>query len=171
MTTASLLKNVEETVKNDRSKRWQPKERQKSSSFRQCSNSTCSVAAINLPCRRHPEKLMSACSTHCHKVATQKRHGKLPMISDNGITSDKADAEVEAITKYMSPKFRTRDYSLAPSKLTHMWTMPKGQNSGSEQIKHMVAPSVTGTTVKVPTARRALHGISDQWETTQCTLT
>jgi hypothetical protein len=73
------------------------------------------------------------------------------MTSDNGITSDKADAEVEAITKSMSP--RARDYSLAPSKLTHMRTMPKRQNSGCEQIKHMAAPSATGTTVKVPTAR------------------
>jgi hypothetical protein len=155
MTTASLLKNVEEAVKNDRSKRWQPKKRQKSSTFRQCSNSTCSAAAINLPCKRRPEKLMSACSKSCHKVATLERHGKLPMTSDNGITSDKADAEVEAITKYMSP--RARDYSLAPSKPTHMRTMPKGRNSGSEQIKQMAAPSATGTKVKVPTARRALQ--------------
>jgi hypothetical protein len=34
MTTASLLKNVEEAVKNDRSKRWQLKKRHKSSTFR-----------------------------------------------------------------------------------------------------------------------------------------
>jgi hypothetical protein len=113
MTTASLLKNVEEAIQNDRSKRWQPKKRHKSSSFRQCSNSTYFAAAKNLPCRRHPEKLMSACSTQCHKVATLKRHDKLPMTSDYGITSDKADAEVEALTKSMSP--RTRDYSLAAS--------------------------------------------------------
>jgi hypothetical protein len=75
ITTASLLKNVEEAVKNDRSKRWQSKKRHESSLFRQCSTSTCSVAAINLPCRRHLEKLTFACSTHCHKVATLKRHG------------------------------------------------------------------------------------------------
>ena len=55
----------------------------------------------------------------------------------------------------MSP--RARDYSLAPSKPTHTRTMPKGRNSGSEQIKQMAAPSATGTKVKVPTARRALQ--------------
>jgi hypothetical protein len=97
---------------------------------------------------------MSACSTHCHKAVTLRRHGKLPMTSDNIITSDKANAEVEAITKSAS---LTRDYSLAPSKLTHTWTMPKGQNSGSEQIQYMAAPSATKTTVKVPIARRALY--------------
>jgi hypothetical protein len=74
LTTASLLKAVQSVVVTDQKKRWNPQEggskRQKSSDFRKCENTSCSAAAINRTCARHPKRLMMACSALlCHKEA------------------------------------------------------------------------------------------------------
>ena len=82
LTTASLLKELQSAITTDKEKRLQPKssrnepqehssssKRHKSSSFRKCKNATCSAAAINRHCTRHPKRLMMACSAKCHKKA------------------------------------------------------------------------------------------------------
>ena len=126
LTTATLLKEVQAAVQADQNKRWQPSpsKRQKSS-FRKCENSSC-TAAINLPCSRHPDRLMMACSTKCHKVAKQRRtraRGELASMQPRSDT-DKADAEVEALTK-------SADYSLARSRHMHKQSMPDGSLAGN----------------------------------------
>jgi hypothetical protein len=110
VTTATLLREVQAIVQADKAKQWQPApaKRQKNS-VRKCENSNCTVAAINLPCRRHPDRLMMACSIRYHKVAKQHRRNRTPSELTSmqpRSDSDKADAEVEAITK-------SADYSLA----------------------------------------------------------
>ena len=127
LTTATLLKEVQAAVQADQNKRWQPSpsKRQKSS-FRKCENSSCTAAAINLPCSRHPDRLMMACSTKCHKVAKQRRtraRGELASMQPRSDT-DKADAEVEALTK-------SADYSLARSRHMHKQSMPDGSLAGN----------------------------------------
>jgi transposase InsO family protein len=126
LTTATLLKEVQAAVQADKDKRWQPSSSKRhKNSFRKCENSDCSAAAINLPCRRHPDRLMMACSTQCHKVAKQRRRrtlGELASMKPRSDT-DKADAEVEALTK-------SADYSLARSKHMHKQSMPDGILAG-----------------------------------------
>ena len=127
LTTATLLKEVQAAVQADQNKRWQPSpsKRQKSS-FRKCENSSCTAAAINLPCSRHPDRLMMACSTKCHKVAKQRRtraRGELASMQPRSDT-DKADAEVEALTK-------STDYALARSRHMHKQSMPDGSLAGN----------------------------------------
>jgi len=76
---------------------------------------------------------MMACSTRCHKVAKLDRRKQTPseLASLQPRTdTDKADAEVEAITK-------STDYSLARSRHMHKQTMPDGISAGqtdSQQV-------------------------------------
>ena len=160
LTTATLLREVQAAVQADKSKRWQPApaKRQKNS-FRKCENSNCSAAAINLPCRRHPDRLMMACSTRCHKVAKQNRRKQTPseLASLQPRTdTDKADAEVEAITK-------SADYSLARSRHMHKQTMPDGISAGQtvgQQVNTQQKVSAQGATqpnrLAAPVAQRKL---------------
>jgi hypothetical protein len=147
LTTATLLKEVQAAVQADKDKRWQPSSSKRhKNSFRKCENSDCSAAAINLPCRRHPDRLMMACSTRCHKVAKQNRRKQTPseLASLQPRTdTDKANAEVEAITK-------SADYSLARSRHIHKQTMPDGI-SASQTVGQQV-----NTQQKV-SAQRATH--------------
>jgi hypothetical protein len=70
LTTAALLKKVQAAVRADKDKRWQPSPTKRhGNTIRKCENSSCAPAAINLPCRQPPDRLMMACSTKCHKVA------------------------------------------------------------------------------------------------------
>jgi hypothetical protein len=64
LTTWTLLKEVQAAVQADKDKRWQPSSSKRyRHSFRICENSSCSAATINLPCCRHPYRLIMACST------------------------------------------------------------------------------------------------------------
>ena len=161
LTTATLLKEVQAAVQADKAKRWQPApaKRQKNS-FRKCENSNCTAAAINLPCRRHPDRLMMACSIRCHKVAKQQRHNLTPSelaSMQPRSDTDKADAEVEAITK-------SADYSLARSRHMHKQAMPDGilagQTNGQPVNTQQHKVSVQGAThpkrVAAPVAQRKL---------------
>ena len=141
LTTATLLREVQTAVKADQAKRWNPKpSKRHKNSFRKCENGRCQAAAINLPCRRHPERLMMACSTNCHNLAKQKRRGqpskKLASMQPRPDT-DKADAEVEAITK-------STDYSLARQQHMRKQSMPDGIQAGQPALQRkstLVAPN------------------------------
>ena len=118
LTTAALLKEVQSAVKTDQQKRWQPK-RQKTSDFRKCENAACSAAAINRTCSRHPERLMMACSTACHKIAKKQRRENLAAIQPQ-TDADMADAEIAAITE-------SNEFPLpAPTQLMHKRATPEG---------------------------------------------
>ena len=114
------MREVQAVVRAGKDKRWQPSpSKRHMNSFRKCENSSYAAAAINLPCHRHPDRLMMACSTKCHKVAKQRRTqalGELASMQPRSDT-DKADAEVEALTK-------SADYSLARSMHMHKQPMP-----------------------------------------------
>ena len=139
LTTASLLKEVQNVVQADQQKRWQPAthtknrhrtaKRQKASDFRdsatrrKCENAACSAAAINRACERHPERMMMACSAACHKKAKKQRREKLATLQPQTDT-DMANSEVAALTK-------SKDFPLpAPTGLLHKRTMPEGSKTG-----------------------------------------
>jgi len=134
------LKEVQSAITAYKEKRWQPQsshnkpqehssssKRHKSSSFRKCENATCSAAAINRPCTRHPKRLMMACRATCHKKAKKQRLNRktsnlapLQLQTD----TDKANAEIAALTK-------SKDFPLqAPSQQMHKRAMPEGSLSG-----------------------------------------
>jgi hypothetical protein len=118
LTLAALLKEVQSAVKTNQQKRWQPK-RQKTSDFRKCENAAYSAAAINRTCSRHPERLMMACSTVCHKIANKQRRENLASIQPQ-TDADMSDAEIATLTE-------SKEFPLhAPTKLMHKWTMTEG---------------------------------------------
>jgi hypothetical protein len=102
LTTAALLKVAQSAVKTDQQKRWQPK-RQKTSDFRKCENAACSAVAINRTCSRHPERLVMACSTVCHKIAKTQLREHLAAIqpqtdADMARRKDRCYNEIERIS-------------------------------------------------------------------------
>jgi hypothetical protein len=119
LTTTSIPISVLSTVATDLQKIWQLQEggsrRQKSSDFRKCEITSCSVAAINRTCARHPKRLMMACSTICHKKAKKQRRDQLASIQPH-TDADMADAEIAALTE-------SKDIPLpAPTQLfKHRW--------------------------------------------------
>ena len=103
---------------------------------------------------------MTACSIRCHKVAKQQRHNLTPSelaSMQPRSDTDKADAEVEAITK-------SADYSLARSRHMHKQAMPDGilagQTNGQPVNTQQHKVSMQGAThpkrVAAPVAQRKL---------------
>ena len=167
LTTATLLKQVHSAIKADKEKRWQPRsprqeqkenapsaKRQRTSSFRKCENATCSKAAINRPCNRHPKRLMMACSAKCHKIAKkQKREGSTSNLAtlQPQTDTDMADAEIAAITK-------SKDFPLpAPSRHMHKRAMPEGSKTGQDQNLPVNQDAPSSITLEKPEVRRKIN--------------
>ena len=154
LTTASLLKSVQSAVAADLTKRWQPQQggskRQKFSDFRKCENASCTAAAINRTCARHPDRLMMACSTLCHKKAKKQRREQLTAIKPQ-TDAGGANAEIAALTE-------SEDFPLpAPTQLMQKRTMPEGLQTGIDNSLPQSNISNKSTKMERPKSHRKLH--------------